>query len=85
MEKITGFTKQLQQLAEKFRINDDLNAQIEMQDILQCMTSDPDVLIASNTNVIGTILESIYKCQNNSDWLGLADYLDHDLVRAMNS
>lgn len=83
MNTTEEFTRQLHQLAVKFRTNDDLSAAMDMSNILQEIMSDHGVLMSSNSNVIGTILAMIKECQTRDDHLGLADYLDYDLVRAI--
>lgn len=83
MNAIEDYIKKLNSLAIKFRTNDDLNAILEMPELLNAITSDQNILINSNPKAIGAILGLIYECQGRDDWLGLADYLEHDMIRAL--
>lgn len=83
MQKIDTFTNELQQLAIKFRINDEPIALKEIEPILKKIMSDSDILINCNINHISNIIFEMQKCIAKNDFIGLADYLAYDLTRAI--
>lgn len=74
----------LKLLATQFRTNDEYSALNKIQDTLSEITSDPDILIDCNISVLTNISQAMCDCQAKEDWLGLADYLEYDLIQAIN-
>lgn len=74
----------LKLLATQFRTNDEYTAINNIQDTLIKITSDPDILINCNISMLSNISTAMHDCQTKGDWLGLADYLEYDLIRAIN-
>lgn len=77
------FTDDLQQLAIKFRTNDEPTAIKEIEYTLRKIMSNPEILISCNISVISNIVFAMQECIVKNDFLGLADYLAYDLVRAI--
>jgi hypothetical protein len=83
MNTFEVFTNELQQLAVKFRTNDDPAALKEIDSLLNKVISDYEVIISCNINTISNIIFAMQECIGRGDYLGLADYLAYDLVRAI--
>lgn len=82
--KIDDLVKDLKLLATQFRTNDEYTALKNIQDVLTNITSDPDILINCDITMLSNINTAMYECQIKEDWLGLADYVEYDLIRAIN-
>ncbi|MDR3371393.1 hypothetical protein [Rhodoferax sp.] len=82
--QIDDLAKDLKLLATQLRTNDDYTALDNIQDVLSKLTSNPDILINCNINMISNIIAAMQECQAKRDWLGLADYLEYDLIRVIN-
>jgi hypothetical protein len=82
--KFDDLIKELNLLATQFRTNDEYTALKNIQDVLTNITSDPDILINCDLPILININTAMYECQTKEDWLGLADYLEYDLIRAIN-
>ena len=80
---MNDYTNELHQLAIKFRVNDEITALIEIERTMSRVMSDHDILINCNIQTISNIIFEMKECMAKSDYLGLADYLDYDLVRAI--
>lgn len=79
--KIDDLIENLKILAIQFRTNDEYTALHNIQDVLAKITSDLNVLMNCDISKLSNINAAMYDCQKKSDWLGLADYLEYDLVR----
>ena len=77
-------TRDLKLLAAQLRTNKEYDALNNIQGYLTNITSDPDILINCDLNMLGNIIAAMHNCQDKEDWLGLADYLEYDLIRAIN-
>lgn len=82
--QIDDLIRDLRLLAIQFRTNDEYTALNNIQGVLINITSSPDILINCDLNRLGNISAAMHNCQTNEDWLGLADYLEYDLIRVIN-
>lgn len=85
MTDLDKYIDALKQLAIQFRINDEYSALNSIQDVLGQITANPDIVTKCDLGVLSNINTAMYDCQKREDWLGLADYLEYDLVRAISS
>ena len=82
--QISDLTRDLKLLAKQLRTNNEYTALENIQDVLSKITSSPNILINCNLNSLVNINTAMHDCQIKEDWLGLADYLEYDLIRAIN-
>ena len=76
-------TKKLQLYACHLRLGRSLEVMESLVDLLVEILSQIDDKNGSFANSIGIIFSSILACQQREDWLGLADYLEYDLIKIL--
>lgn len=65
--------------AQLFRLGQDIEAALKMVDLVDAAVpifADSQERHAAWTHVLGAILQ----CQERQDWIGVADWLEYDLV-----
>ena len=73
-------TKKLQFYASQLRLGRSLEVMESLVAFLIELLSQFDLEQESATKSVGTIFSSILACQEREDWLGLADYIEYDLL-----
>ena len=73
------------QCAGLFRLGRDVEAALTMVDVFekaqQCLASAP----AKGQQVWAQLLLQMLDCQERQDWLGLADYMEYELIELLES
>jgi ribulose-5-phosphate 4-epimerase/fuculose-1-phosphate aldolase len=73
------------QCAGLFRLGRDVEAALTMVDVFekaqQCLASAP----AGGQQVWAQLLLQMLDCQERQDWLGLADYMEYELIELLES
>jgi len=67
-------------LAVKFRLGLNVSAALEMVELIEQIVQNRGDIPPSMVDDLGLLLASLVQCQEAHDWLGLADYLDTELV-----
>lgn len=84
MTDIQFFIVAANQTASKLRLGKNVEASLELVDLLDDVVSQ---LIGSAPELqqqIKYVISQILQCQERQDWLGLADYLQYELVHLLN-
>ena len=81
MNSHEAITIELQQLAIKFRTNDEPTALKEVNPLIDKIISEPEILIKCDINTLSKIVFEMQECIGRNDFLGLADYLAYDLIQ----
>ena len=83
MNALSQSQAQCRQCAALFRLGRDVEAALTMVDVFeqvqQCLASAP----ANVRQGWALLLTSMLACQERQDWLGLADYLEYELVELL--
>lgn len=65
-------------LAHQFRLGESVAATQTLPTLLQAILTERGMLPAE-------LVTAMLQCQERQDWLGLADYLEYELVQTLNS
>ena len=74
-----------QQAAEQFRLSHDIEASLALVDIVETMAALCVHLTAQEQQRFAQLLKAILACQERQDWLGLADYLEYEVVHCLST
>ena len=85
MSALSQCQHQCRQCAALFRLGRDVEAALTMVDVFeqaqQCLASASVDIQQAWAQVLTQMLD----CQERQDWLGLADYMDYELVELLES
>lgn len=76
---MTDLTLNSVEIAHLFRLSRHIEAGLLLADLFEQLIDVTDV----NTTDLESAIKSILTCQERRDWLGLADYLEFELVHIM--
>lgn len=85
MTAIEKCMDECRQCAELFRLGRDVEAALVMVDVFG---GAQQALMSASTDVQqawATLLTQILECQERQDWLGLADFMEYELIELLQS
>lgn len=85
MTAIEKCMDECRQCAGLFRLGRDVEAALVMVDVFE---GAQRALMATSTDVQqswATVLTQILECQERQDWLGLADFMEYELIELLQS
>lgn len=68
------------EIAENFRKGLSIDAQQALPTLVKDLIAQLEYLPVQSAPLFLTLITSIRQCQDRRDWLGLADYLEYELV-----
>jgi hypothetical protein len=75
------FSRDLETLGQQFRLGRSIAACLRLPDVLQSCMQDLQGRTPTQLKAFEELIGCILDCQTRQDWLGLADYLEYDLVQ----
>lgn len=75
-----GKVEQAQALAVRFRLGEHVTASLALPGFLSELAGGLGSKASPRANAFGQLLGDMLACQEAQDWLGLADYLEYELV-----
>lgn len=85
MTAIETCTHECRQCAGLFRLGRDVEAALSMVDVFEGAQRVLVLAPADTQQVWAQILTHMLDCQELQDWLGLADYMEYELVELLQS
>lgn len=80
MTHIQHSKQQAQTLAKQFRLGLSASAALELPVFLSGVAAELGGNVSPRAVAFGQLLGDMLACQEAQDWLGLADYLEYELV-----
>ncbi|MBC2658434.1 hypothetical protein H7A76_23590 [Pseudomonas sp. MSSRFD41] len=80
MSRLEPLLSRARNVAELFRLGRDVEAAMEMVELFESVQVLVDTAVASMQQEWAHLLGLLLACQEAQDWLGLADYLEYELV-----
>lgn len=85
MQTLSECQQRATQLAQQFRLGITTQAALELatlaEDLIRCFNPGADTAFTvQQCSELQAILVAILQCQQQRDWLGLADYLEYELA-----
>ncbi|WP_409283804.1 hypothetical protein [Pseudomonas protegens] len=80
MSRLESFIARAREVADLFRLGRDVEAAVNMIELFDPVQGQVDVAPLALQQDWAGLLSLMLKCQEAQDWLGLADYLEYELV-----
>ncbi|WP_198919921.1 hypothetical protein [Pseudomonas chlororaphis] len=85
MSEIEGLIARLQQCAQGFRLGRDVEAAMTMVQLMGAIQPVIDSASQEQRQDWGALLGLMFECQQEQNWLALADYLQYECVEVLRS
>ncbi|EKE75436.1 hypothetical protein [Gallaecimonas xiamenensis] len=83
MATMDTYRQQAIALAHRFRLGLNTEAALDMVELLGALAGDFAPAEPQQQQTLNAIMTLILQCQERQDWLGLADYLEYELVQLL--
>ena len=83
MTALQGWVDECHQCAGLFRLGRDVEAALTMVDVFEGAQQSLLTAGAPTQQVWAQLLTQMLECQERQDWLGLADFMEYELIQLL--